>query len=94
MEKPSHLKLHYYLRQAMYVLIDIIILIYHQEAWSRLAKESRIPTEPPVGKRNTERKRKADTKLNSGSHDLQKKNQHPTSSSNSKHILQPQMLIF
>lgn len=35
----------------MYVLIDIIILIYHQEAWSRLAKESSIPTEPPVGKK-------------------------------------------
>lgn len=102
MEKLPHLKLHYHLRKAMYVLTDIIILIYHQEAWSRLAKESSIPTgkensiptEPRVGKRNTERKRRADAKLNSGSHDLQKKNQHPTFSSNSKDILQPQMLIF
>lgn len=41
----------------MYVLIDIIILIYHWAAWSRLlAKVTNIPTEPPVWQRNTERK--------------------------------------
>lgn len=26
----------------MYVLIDIIILVYHQEAWSTLAKEFQL----------------------------------------------------
>lgn len=30
------------------VCADIHHHTYHQETWSRLAKESRIPTEPPV----------------------------------------------
>lgn len=76
---------------AMYVLIDIIILIHHQEACSRLAKNAGSQLNHQCGKEIQIKKGEQMLSL-TVSQDL--KNQHPLFSSNSKQTLQSQELIF